>query len=176
MVACGGGETLEPRSLPAALTSTLTITDETTAPVSPPTAAPDPTQLSSDEARANLDAGLTTGDCFTQTETTDEAIRNVVPCDQPHHGEVIATGPAACPFPTPGSVFEGLVSGYVGVAVSELSRWMAQEGVAAISQPEFDEDGLLVGTLCALVAQDGALIHSYRVAPPGNRSKPPIIE
>ena len=117
-----------------------------------------------------------TGDCFTQTETDDQTTRTVVPCDDPHHGEVIALGPTACPIEISEGDFEGLMSAYVGVSPSELPEWMSKEGIGVISQVQFDDVGLLAGTLCALVAEDGELNHSYRVVLPGTRSQPPVIE
>ena len=98
---------------------------------------------------------MTAGDCYTETETADGTTQAEASCLSPHVGEVIATGPELCPPGISGDAFVALLSGYVGVAESDLFDWTDEHGIGASARVEFD-DGVVAQTMCALVAQDGS--------------------
>jgi hypothetical protein len=164
-VSCNDDATeAETTSVPTdAVSSTTAVTVETTTTTMPTTTMPTTTTTEAvdEEAWVDGDTVLIVGDCYTEAGTGDETTRTKVPCDELHYGEVLATGLTACPAGLDTNEFTALMSDYVGVAAADLSDWMDQESVTATGIMNFD-DGFVVGTLCALVAEEGDLARSYR--------------
>jgi hypothetical protein len=164
-VSCNDDATeAETTSVPTdAVSSTTAVTVETTTTTMPTTTMPTTTTTEAvdEEAWVDGDTVLIVGDCYTEAGTGDETTRTKVPCDELHYGEVLATGLTACPVGLDANGFTALMSDYVGVAAADLSDWMDQESVTATGIMNADA-GRLVGTLCALVAEEGDLTRSYR--------------
>ena len=146
---------LETTTTALAATTTVPATTTTTMPTTTTTEAED------EEAWVNGDTVLIVGDCYTAAQAGEETARTKILCDEPHYGEVIGTGQTLCPPGLDANGFTALMSDYVGVAVADLFDWMDQESVTGERAINAD-DGFIVGTLCALVAEEGDLTRPYR--------------
>jgi len=150
-------------TVPATTATTAAPATTTTAPTTT-TAAPTTTTEAEEDAWVDGSTVLRVGDCFVEVPSSGEDSTGLeaAPCDTPHLGEVVGIG-SVCPAGIDRAEFTALASAYVGVAEDEFFDWMTGQQITGSSRVRFD-DGLLVGTMCFLLAEEGDLTRSYRAA------------
>ncbi len=115
-----------------------------------------------EDAWIDGDTALTSGDCYIEIGTGDEARLEEVPCDEPHLGEAMATGWATCPAGIDRDEFTAIFTDYTGVDEDAMADWMDRHGVTGSARMGTDASGRVDRTMCSLVAEEGELTGSYR--------------
>lgn len=107
------------------------------------------------------------GDCFVHTDEDAEPSASpgqVVPCNEPHDGEIFAIDDQMEPGVWP--EVDMLLANYVGVAVSEVDDWVTDAGLTIGIWVEFTGGPTGVGLiyLAPIAEGDKPLIRSYRAS------------
>ena len=98
-----------------------------------------------------------------------------VPCDGPHAGEVMATGPA-CPVGSIGDRIDltyltkdidvgavaEVAAEYLGVDLTDLGGWLAERDLVLRFRRQVGDDMKITDTRCVLGAANGELTRPYR--------------
>lgn len=161
-------------------TTTTTSTTSTTAP-STTTTTPTTTTAEAEDKEPSIDAHLefVAGDCYVETQTDEGVARAVVPCEEPHFGEVFAVivdiEGDELQFSEAEAMFVILehLAEYVGIeedsramAVGQAQSWLERStGVTVVYGQYFEQGvaGVVSMTWCSLISEsDGELTGSYR--------------